>query len=280
MSTLTCTTCGQTYRYTSEVENTGTMWHPTVTFFCPHCGNRLTFDWRKQDPLFQRDPPQNEQQPRHTGPGGNRDYWLKMYVKENAGKLGLSDLEGPLEDGPDFWGDYCGDRAAIVVERDCSSYSGRETGGETRQADVIVTLVDSGPATEMRGGLPGHVVRVDVSDFIEWYRARAKQRSDAKRIQRITDMITEEFQRKYRLECPDREGDQAACPYCNTCAYFEPLRSFFEKLTTDFVASYKYPIDSDDFKLAQINPYHIDQFWDSFGLRPRSGDHRNASEAG
>ncbi len=267
-STLTCTACGKTHRYTSEMKNIGTEWHPIWEFECPYCGNKMSFDWGKKDFWDQPVPPNPRDATQRAESSDIREYWIQMYFKENHKKLGFSHIEGPFDSGPDFTGLYRGWKAVIEVEREYVNYiqHRHHENPAFSKVNVLVVLTPSEPPAEMKDKLPKNLVYVDVMDFVEWFRPEAKKYADAKRIQRIIDLIAGEFHRRYQFQCQDKERDLSTCPDCDLCAYFgegvcweaQPL---FHDMALNFIIRYKHPIMSYDFKLADIDPSDIDDFW-------------------
>src|SRR5713101_6819802 len=45
-----------------------------------------------------------------------REYWVQQYVSSNPDRLGLSELEGPFETGPDFRAKVKGIKGKVDVE--------------------------------------------------------------------------------------------------------------------------------------------------------------------
>lgn len=269
-STLTCNACGKTHRYTSEMQNIGTVWHPIWLFKCPYCGNEVTFDWGKKDYWDQKSTPNSKNAIERAESSDIREYWIQLYVKENPEKLGFSSIEGPFDSGPDFRGLFNGRTVFIEVERDYLSYIKHKhhENPAFSEVKVLVMLTPSKPPTKLKGKLPKNLIYVDIPDFVEWFRPKAKEYADAKRIQNIIDLIVGEFYRKFQSECQDKERELSTCPECDICAYFgegiaSEASNLFRDMALKFVMTYNHPIMSYDFKLADINHSDIDDFWSS-----------------
>jgi len=84
----------------------------------------------------------------------------------------------------------------------------------------------------------------------------------------MVDAIAEEFHRRFVLECGDKDRDMSVCPECDLCPYFgegmfSEATPAFQRMAFEFIALYEHPITSDDFKLSDIDPSEIDDFWHS-----------------
>jgi hypothetical protein len=270
-SEVTCMACNKTHRYRyDEVQNIGTEWHPILLVQCPDCGHKMTLDLGNLDFWDQPAPPKSKDAAQRAKSSDIREYWIQMYVKENHKKLGFSHLEGPFESGPDFRGVYRNRNAVIEVERDCQSFiqHGHHLDAAFSKVNVLVVLTPSNPPSEMKKKLPKNIVYIDIPDFVEWFRPKAKRYADTKRIQRIIDLIASEFQGRYVSQCQEKERDMSTCPDCDLCAYFgEGIGSeaspLFHEMALNFIILYKHPITSDNFKLSEIDPSDIDDFWSS-----------------
>lgn len=196
-----------------------------------------------------------------------REYWIQMYVKENYKKLGFSNLEGPFDIGPDFKAIHNKKQVLIETERNWESYILHKHYEDEKYKDVkiLVVLTPAKPTAELKNRLPKKIIYIDIEDFVEWWRPKAKDYSIAKRIKLIIDLIAGEFQRRYVKNCQDKERDMATCPDCDTCAYFgegiayeaQPL---FHNLALTFIAKYKHKL-SENFKLTDIEVSEIEEFY-------------------
>lgn len=269
---LKCEGCGNTHRYhSSEMENAGTEWHPTWTVKCKHCGSPITSEQGTTDLFDRPTPPKEIDAYERAKTSDIREYWIQEYLKENYAKLGFSKLEGPSEIGPDFRGVFKGKRVIVEAERDYRSFLAHRHHEDERykEVSVLVVLNPSEAPSTLRERLPETILHIDVNDFVEWWRPKAKAYAKTKRIQNIINMIAGEFQRRYVNECQDKDRDMSTCPDCDLCAYFgegifweaQPL---FRKMALTFIAVYKHPITSDDFKLRDIDPSEIDEFYLSY----------------
>lgn len=270
---LTCEQCNKTHRYhSSEIENIGTDWHPIWTVKCYHCRTPITCEQRAVDFLDSTPAPKAEHAYERAKSSDIREYWIQEYLKENYAKLGFSRLEGPSDVGPDFRGIFKGKRVTVEAERDCQSYLTHHHPADERykEVSILIVLNPSEPAGMIRERLPETILYIDVNDFVEWWRPKAKSYAKTKRIQRIIDMIASEFQRRYVRECMDKDRDMSTCPECDLCAYFgegmfSEATPLFQKMALKFIAVYKHPITSDDFRLSEIEPSEVDEFYLSIG---------------
>jgi len=134
--------------------------------------------------------------------------------------------------------------------------------------NVLVVLTPLHPPRGVREKLPKHIVYLDIPDFVEWFRPKAKSYAGTKRIQWIIDLVAGEFQRRYMSQCQEKERDMSMCPDCDLCPYFGEGTGFeasplFHEMALNFIVLYKHPITSDDFTLAKIDPSDIDDYWDA-----------------
>ena len=268
-SQITCIACKETNRYRSEeMQNIGTQWHPILSVQCHSCGQRMTFDWGEL-PLYDRPvPPKQKDATQRAQTSDIREYWIQMYVKENHEKLGFSRLEGPFESGPDFRGVYRNRNAVVEVERDYQSFIQHRHHLDTAfsKVNVLIVLTPSDPPTDVREKLPKNIVYIDVADFVEWFRPKAKGYAYTKRTQRMIDLVAGEFRRRYMSQCQEKERDMSTCPDCDLCPYFgegtySEARFVFREMAVEFIVLYRHSITSDGFKLAEIDPSDIDDYW-------------------
>ncbi len=281
--TATCQKCKQTHRYDSgEIENTGTVWHPIWTVKCRSCGSTIAFDQGKIEFFDRAQISQTKDgveikaftQPsgyERAEKGDIREYWAQEYVKDNYKGLGFSQIEGPFETGPDFKGIYKGQRVVVEVERTCESFveHGHHEDPRFRDVNVLIVLSPSEPSEDINSKLPKTIIRIDIDDFVEWWHPRARAYAKTKRIQSIIKLIADEFQSRFVRDCCDKDRDMSTCPHCDLCPYFGEgtaygASSIFQEMALKFIVLYKYPIESDDFRLTDIAPSEIDKVYKAY----------------
>lgn len=280
---ITCQKCKKKYRYSSDdIENTGTIWHPIWTVKCYNCGSLLKFDQGEIE-LFHKSQISRTKDgieiKKFIKPNGHeraekgdiREYWVQEYFKENYKKLGFSKIEGPYETGPDFKGLYKGKKVIVEVERSCKSFIEHKHHKNTRFKDVNVLIVLSTYETpeNIKNKLPKTIVRINIDDFVEWWRPRAKAYAKRKRIQSIINLLASEFNKRFVKYCDDKDRDMSTCPDCDLCPYFGDVKPqnaniIFQEMALKFVAIYDYPITSEDFSLSAIKPSEIDKFYNKY----------------
>jgi hypothetical protein len=282
---IECDKCKKTYRYDSdEIEDTGTEWYPIWTVKCHGCGNQIDFEVYK-DKFSENDWKIKEMPPRKSGreraeKGDIREYWIQEYVKDNNVKLGFSKIEGPFDVGPDFKGVYKGKRVIVEAERDCQSFIQHKHHEDERfkEVSILIVLNPSEPPKEIKDKLPKTIIYINIDDFVEWWRPKARAYAKRKRTQNIIDRIASEFQNMVvemrNAYCPYQDHDMATCPDCDVCPYFEgpgllgegeyditEISDICHRMALEFIARYKYSITSDNFELADIHPFEIKKFF-------------------
>lgn len=282
---IECKKCKKTCRYdSSEMENTGTLWHPIWAVNCHNCGVQITVDQGSLDfndkawvsstknGIEIRSASSRKSGHERARNSDIREYWIQEYIKENHTKLGFSKIEGPFDIGPDFKGVYKGKKSIIEAERDFQSFIEHEHHEDERfkEVNILIVLNPLQPTKEIKSKLPKTIIYIDIDDFIQWWRPKARTYSKTKKIQSLINLIAEEFQRRFVSECCDIERDMSTCPECDLCPYFGEgtayeASSIFQKMALKFMAIYKYPITSDDFKIADIKPSEINKFYFDFG---------------
>ena len=127
-----------------------------------------------------------------------REYWVQKYVEENYIKLGFSKIEGPFEAGPDFKGIYKGKKVIVEVERDCRSYISHRHYEDKRfkKVDILIVLNPSESPEEIKNKLPKTIIHIDVDDFVEWWRPKAKAYAETERIRNIISLVAGEFHKR------------------------------------------------------------------------------------
>lgn len=278
----TCENCGKVHRYNSgEIENAGTIWHPIWTVRCPSCHHRLTFDHgvngsfdiaqisRSKDGVSIRAPSRRSGHERARS-GDIREYWLQQYIRDNFAILGFSKLDGPFERGPDFSGVYKGRKVIVEAERTCKSFvqHSHHKDPRFRDVDILIVLGPSDPPEELKKYLPDTIIRIDIDDFVKYWRPKARAYAKDKRIQGILDLIAGEVQRRFIRDCLDKDRDMSTCPECELCPYFGEgtgeASSLFRELSLRFIVSYKHPIHTDAFNLSSIKPGELDEFYERY----------------
>jgi hypothetical protein len=231
----------------------------------------MTFEQGATD-IFDRPTPPKEKDAHERAKNSDiREYWIQEYIKENYKKLGFSKLEGPFEVGPDFQGVFKGKKVKVEAEREYKSFLTHRHHEDERfkKVNILIVLNPSEAPLMLREKLPETILYIDVNDFVEWWRPKAKTYAKTKRIQQIIDMIAGEFQRRYVINCQDKDRDMSTCPDCDLCAYFgegifSEAQPLFNKMALTFIAVHKHPITSDNFKLSDIEPTEIDEFYSNY----------------
>lgn len=275
--TITCEKCKKVHRYdSSEIDNIGTAWHAILTVKCPKCRNHITWEmpWEQNvlEQLFDKtSPPKNKNAYERAESSDIREFWIREYVKDNYTKLGFSEIEGPFEVGPDFKGIYKSKKVTVEIERDCQSYILHKHHKDKRfeQVDILIVLNPSKPSKKIINKLPKTIIYINIDDFVEWWRPKAKDYAKIKRIQRHIDLIAHEFQKRFIRVCKDKNRDMSTCPECDLCPYFGEgifykAHLMFQRMASDFIYIYKYPITSDDFSISIIKPSEINEFFNFF----------------
>jgi hypothetical protein len=272
--TIICRKCQKAHRYNEgEIENTGTLWHPIWAAKCPHCGtlNTFTLEHSSLDFFDKNSVPKDKNAYERAEDADIREYWIQEYIKDNYLKLGFSNIEGPFEEGPDFKGIYKGKKVVIEVERDYQSYMSHKHYEDERfkEVNILIVLSPSKPPKEIKNKLPKTLIHININDFVDWWRPRAKAYANTKRINNIINIISGEFQKRFVRDCNDKDRDMSTCPECDLCPYFGwgtayEASSFFHEMALKFIAHYSHPITSEDFKLKDINPSEIDKFYLDF----------------
>lgn len=276
-ATITCEKCKKARRYSSsEIENIGTVWHPIWVVVCNNCGAQIT--WEQGSLNFfdnmQISKTKNgvEIKSKASGKTGAeraqssdiREYWIQQYVKDNYAKIGFSEIEGPFDIGPDFKGVYKGKEVIVEAERDCQSFIQHKHHENERfkEVSILIVLNPSKPAEKIKNRLPETIIYIDVDDFVEWWRPKARAYANKSRIRGIIDLIADEFQKRFVTDCVDKDRDMSTCPECDLCSYFGS--SVFQKAALRFIALYEYPIISEGFGLSTIKPSEIDKFYNAY----------------
>jgi hypothetical protein len=271
-TTITCEKCKKAHRYSSsEMENIGAVWHPIWTLNCPNCGSQITLDWGALSFFDKTTTPKSKNAYKRAESSDIREYWIQEYVKDNYAKLGISKIEGPFDVGPDFRGFYKGKKVKVEVERDYQSFiQHKHTEDEGfRDVSILIVLNPSKPPREIEDELPKTIIYIDINDFVDWWRPKARSYAKNKKIGGIMARIAGEFQRRFVRDCDDKDRDMSPCPECDLCPYFGEgtayeASSMFREMTLKFIALYKYSIISEDFKLTDIHPSEIDKFYFDF----------------
>jgi len=282
---IKCEKCKKTYRYDSdEIGDIGTVWHPIWTVKCQGCGDQIYFE------VYEYKSSENDLKIKKTSlrkrgheraeSSDIREYWIQGYVKDNYAKLGFSKIKGPFEIGPDFKGVYKGKKVIVEAERDYKSYIQHKHPEDERfkEVSILIVLNPSKPPKKIKDKLPKTTIYLNINDFVEWWRPKARAYAKSKQTQNIISLIADEFQNmvtEMRNEyCSYQDRDMATCPDCDMCAYFEgpglfkdgeydynEMKDRCQMMALEFIARYKYPITSDDFKLSKIHPVEIEKFF-------------------
>jgi len=151
-----------------------------------------------------------------------KEYWIQQYFKENYHSYsGFSDLEGPFDTGPDFRGKINGEETYIEIERDCSCYLKHKHHLDKRfdkvSALVVLSRYDKDEELEP---LPKYIVYLDIPDFVQWFKPRAKEYAIKKQQMHVVNRLGNYFKTLYVKDCSDKERDMAVCPNCELCPYF------------------------------------------------------------
>ena len=110
-----------------------------------------------------------------------KEYWYQQYVLKHPEEFGFNNLEGPLDTGVDFKGEYEGRNVSIEVERDYVSYISH---GHPI-FDVLVVGVLEPPHPDMVNHLPKTIINLDPQKVMDWssearhaYRAEMDERRE------------------------------------------------------------------------------------------------------
>jgi hypothetical protein len=290
-----CDICKKEDRYDSgEIENVGTSWHPIWAVKCHNCGNQISWEKHKLDFIDKaqvsgtkngidiKSASSRKSGHERAQNSDVREYWIQEYIKENFIKLGLSKIEGPFDIGPDFKGVHKGKKSIIEAERDFQSFieHGHHEDERFNEVNILIVLNPSQPPKEIKSKLPKTIIYIDIDDFIEWWHPKARAYAKTKKIQGIINLIAGEFQKRFVSECCDTDRDMSTCPECDLCPYFGEgtayeASSIFQNMALKFIALYKYPITSEDFKVNDIKPSEINKFCFDFEEEEQTVDDSN-----
>ncbi len=292
---IKCKKCKKTYRYDSgDIENIGTLWHPILVVQCHDCGVQITEDQGSLD-FFDKAQVSSTRNGIEIKSASSRksdneraqnsdinEYWIQEYIKENYTKLGFSKIEGPFDIGPDFKGVHKGKKSIIEAERDFQSFieHGHHEDERFKEVNILIVLNPLQPPKEIKSKLPKTIIYIDIDDFKEWRRPKARAYAKTKKIQGLINLIAGEFQKRFVSKCCDTDRDMSTCPECNLCPYFGEgtayeANSMFHEMALKFIALYKYPITSEDFKITDIKPSEINKFCFDFEEEEQTVDDSN-----
>ena len=199
---IECDNCKKSYRYDSdEIEDTGTAWYPIWTVKCHGCGNQIDYEVYKSDisesDLNKKMTPQMKSGHERAESSDIREYWIQEFVKSNYRDLGFSKIDGPFDVGPDFKGVYKGRKVEVEVERDCKSFiTHRHNENERfKEVSILIVLNPLNPPKDIRVKLPKKIIYINVDDFVEWWRPKARAYAKRKNTQNIINKIASEFQK-------------------------------------------------------------------------------------
>ena len=269
-----CSSCNATHRlYPEDFRNTGTAWHRIDEWDCPACGARNTTQLLSDDQsrawigflsgsagYGSTAPPQER-----AAKSDIREYWIQRYLAEHPEAVGLERIQGPFDSGPDFIGyTIDGRRVEIEVERDAWNYLEHKHHLDARWANVewLVVLNPSVPPPEIAEKLPREIKYLDIVAFSEWFKDAGREYALGKTLERKLAVVGEEFHRRWLDVCPDRDRDMAACPECESCAYFGDGAGnpTWKGLAFSFLRRHGYPIDP-DLDVTQIPAEQLDAFF-------------------
>lgn len=245
-----CEHCGKSHRYEAdEVINYGTMWEIILAAPCPDCNNlcvwpvngELSFDF-----------------------GTNyAEFWLQAYVESNYQKLGFTAISEPRGSGPDFIAAIDGKEVLVEVETSWQNYLNHKHHLDPRWNDVeILIVLGPEPVPADNDNLPKRVIYVDQDDFDRWFEPRRKKANENKKNKTIFKMIGEEFWRRFRHDCNDKDRDMATCDECDYCPYFmEEGREALNQMAFKFVAKYNIRILDKNFDIRTIKAQDINDFY-------------------
>lgn len=217
---VTCNNCHNTYRYRSEIFNIGTLWHPISAVYCENCGELNAFDEGQHDYLLDVLFEEND-----NPPGLHTEFWLQIYLKDNADKYGISNIQGPFSSGPDFKGRYNGKDIDIEVEWSCNNYIQHKhhLNPKWDKTELMVVFYPSPPSDEIKNLVPAEIINLDQEDFREWFVPKAdkyiKNHNRNHTDSRFWSLVTGEFQRRYYDLCSDKNRELITCPDCDLCPY-------------------------------------------------------------
>ena len=284
-----CEKCNKTGRYhSSEVKNTGTVWHNIWVIKCRNCDFLITHDAGKS--LLFREPGVDDillaletkanititsPQLRECAESGDiREYWVQQYVKNNYEKLGFSEIAGPFDEGPDFKGVYGGKSVYIEVERVCGSYveHGHHQDRRFEEVEVLIVLGKSNLTDRAKKKLPNTIVQINIDDFMQCLPTLVKDYTTNKRLNLRIKLLAGEFYKRFHQNCDNKERQLSACtgdpdadgPPCGFCPYSGKPDDFFLEMALRFVSFCDHQIASYDFNLSDIAPSEIDMFYERF----------------
>ena len=93
-----------------------------------------------------------------------KEVWGQTYFKQFASQLGIEEVEGPFDTGPDFRGIYDGKRMWIEVERHWENFI--EHGHDPRQVGLLVLMSPEEPPEDQKDRLPPRILHMDYWDVV------------------------------------------------------------------------------------------------------------------
>lgn len=159
--------------------------------------------------------------------------WVQRYISQHPDQLGLSNLQGPFQTGPDFRGTYQDRNIWIEAEVWSKNYvrHGHHEDSRWNKVELLIVLESEDPGETIRQYLPREILHIDKAHFTPWYQEAIREHALRKAPQDAADHLR--FQTTFRLDriaerihhnwleaCPHTERDMAMCPYCDSCAYF------------------------------------------------------------
>jgi hypothetical protein len=285
-SRIVCPFCKKSNSYDkSDCINIGTIVVSILAVKCKKCDSLINLDRQKlkfppnKDIVLERDKETDgilirqkdttwKKKPsaiERANSGDIREFWVQEFFREHYKDYGFKRIDGPYDVGPDF---FTSGGIGIEIERFCESYIAHKhhLNSNFSKVKYLVVLCPGEPKPSIRKLLPEKIIYIDIETFVPWYRIASRKYALNKEREReqmqLTlrfELIRGEFYRRWLHVCPRVDGDMAACPACQGCAY-EPEFDFYD-WAIEFSMLFDHSIWSDDFSFSEIEPENLDKFF-------------------
>jgi hypothetical protein len=195
--------------------------------------------------------------------------FAQQYVEEEYVRLGFTKVKGPFRTGPDFQVLMKRRWAWAEVETRWENYNkhGHHLNPSFSEVKYLILLSPDEPRWERReelflmGMLPPQIIHIDRSHFLGWFKVRVSKLQAPLNMQ--IDFVAGTMQDHWVTICSDSDREMAACPNCDSCAYFgegtfNEANPFFRSLAARFID--KHATDSEGADLRKIRGAALKRF--------------------